>query len=67
MLQIQILVTGSLHLIGGILNLIDPDLWKRTKSEEEISEETKVIQTYNQIQAGHCRSENSRVQKSETS
>ena len=66
-MQIQILVTGSLHLIGGILNLVDPELWKRKKSEQEISEETKVIQTYNQIQAGHCRLENSQVKKSKTS
>jgi hypothetical protein len=67
LLQIQVLVTGSLHLIGGILNLVDPDLWKREKSEQEISEETKVIQTYNQIHAGHSRSEKSHVKKLKTS
>ena len=44
------LVTGSLHLIGGILNLIEPDLWKRKRSEEEICQERKLVESYNEIQ-----------------
>jgi hypothetical protein len=49
-LQVQILVTGSLHLIGGILNLIDPDLWKHKKSDQEILEENNLVQSYNEME-----------------
>jgi hypothetical protein len=37
-------------LIGGILNLIDPDLWKRKKSDQEISEEKKLVQSFTEME-----------------
>ena len=66
-LQVQVLVTGSLHLIGGILNLIEPDLWKRKKSAQQISEERKVIQTYNEIQNEKMADKNGPLKLSERS
>ena len=38
---VQILVTGSIHLVGGVIQIIDPDIFDRTDDEEclRISEE----------------------------
>lgn len=31
---VQTLVTGSLYLIGAVLNIVEPDLWRKQKSAE---------------------------------
>ena len=38
---VQILVTGSIHLVGGVLQIVDPDIFDRSENEEiqQISEE----------------------------
>ena len=45
---VQILVTGSIHLVGGVLQIVDPDIFDRTEDEDckRISEE------YNKLSAG---------------
>jgi len=42
---VQILVTGSIHLVGGVLQIVDPDIFDRTEDEEclRISEEYKKL------------------------
>jgi len=40
------LVTGSLHLIGSVLNQIEPDLWSRMPTEQEKAEREKIIKIY---------------------
>ena len=38
---VQILVTGSIHLVGGVLQIVDPNIFDRSENEEiqQISEE----------------------------
>ena len=33
---VQVLVTGSIHLVGGVLQIIDPDIFNRVEDDEEI-------------------------------
>ena len=41
---VQILVTGSIHLVGGVLQIVDPNIFDRSENEEiqQISEEYHV-------------------------
>ena len=45
---VQVLVTGSIHLVGGVLKILDPDIFNRTDDEKEemISEEYEKLDTY---------------------
>ena len=40
-IMVQILVTGSIHLVGGVLQIVDPNIFDRSENEEiqQISEE----------------------------
>ena len=33
---VQVLVTGSIHLVGGVLQIIDPDIFNRVEDAEEL-------------------------------
>ena len=48
--QIQVLVTGSLHLVGGVLELIKPDVCHRT--EEEARREERLAAEYRALATG---------------
>ena len=41
---VQILVTGSLHLVGGVLELVKPDVCHMTK--EELAREGEIVREY---------------------
>ena len=45
---VQVLVTGSIHLVGGVLQILDPDLFNRTDHEKDdiISKEYETLDTY---------------------
>ena len=45
--QIQVLVTGSTHLVGGVLEIICPDVF--FQSELEIKEEQRIVQEYESL------------------
>lgn len=46
--KVEVLVTGSLHLVGGVLELIQPDVCY--KSQLELDEEQDLIKMYYQLE-----------------
>lgn len=45
--KVQVFVTGSLHLVGGVLSFIHPDCYE--KSAEEIQHEIQTIDKYSKL------------------
>ena len=43
----QIFVTGSLHLIGGVLSFIHPDCYE--KNPEDLKYESQIIEKYSKL------------------
>lgn len=48
--KIEIFVTGSLHLVGGVLSFIQPDCYE--KSAEEIKQEMQIVDKYSKMSNG---------------
>ena len=46
---VQVLVTGSIHLVGGVLQILEPDLFERT---DDVKEEERLSELYAKIQDG---------------
>ena len=46
--MVQILVTGSIHLVGGVLQIVDPDIFDRTEDEECL----RISEEYNKLSMG---------------
>ena len=51
----HVYVTGSLHLVGGVLSFIQPDCYEL--SEQELSEELKITETYKELHRKSSRQE----------
>lgn len=47
--QVQILVTGSSHLVGGVLEIIRPDVF--FQSDLELEEERRIVEEYHNLAA----------------
>lgn len=45
--KVQVFVTGSLHLVGGVLSFIHPNCFE--KSPEELDYEMQIIQKYSNM------------------
>ena len=45
--QVQILVTGSSHLVGGVLEIIRPDVF--FQSDFELEEERDIVEEYKRL------------------
>ena len=45
--EVQVYVTGSLHLVGGVLSFIHPNFHEKTPNE--LKEESILIQQYSSI------------------
>ena len=45
---VQVLVTGSIHLVGGVLQIVDPDIFNRSEDEEYL----RISEEYNTLCSG---------------
>jgi len=62
--QVQVLVTGSLHLVGGVINIINPNIWSDVSSDELAAKKSEMIKLYDRLELDTIKTHNGFHQQS---
>ena len=62
--QVQVLVTGSLHLVGAVINQVDPTMWDTSSTEKFTSEKEEVTRLYDSLEQKNIQMQNGFHQQS---